>query len=428
MNNTEIVKAGLQKRYSREKRFQFYGKAAVMSGFIFLIFLLFDITTKAIPAFSITEILLEIPMDRGSLDLSNVGMANNAGVAIDDEALASIDYGGLVKKALRLQFPEVTKRKDKKLLYKLISGGAKFKLRQLLSDNPRLIGGDTLSIWFKADDDIDTFYKLKRVTSRVSAEQVEFIESLKTQSLIRTSLNWDFFTNSDSREPEQAGIKGALLGSFWTLLVTLMVSLPVGIAAAIYLEEFAPQNRLTDFIEININNLAAVPSIVFGLLGLAVFINFFGMPRSVPLVGGLVLSLMTLPTIIISSRASIKSVPPSLREAALGLGASHMQTVFHHVLPQAMPGVLTGAIIGMAQALGETAPLLMIGMVAFIVDVPGGVFDSATVLPVQIYLWSDSPESAFTALTAATILVLLAFLTVMNALAIMLRTYFERQR
>jgi phosphate transport system permease protein len=204
--------------------------------------------------------------------------------------------------------------------------------------------------------------------------------------------------------------------------------LPVGIAAAIYLEEFAPQNRLTDFIEININNLAAVPSIVFGLLGLAVFINFFGMPRSVPLVGGLVLSLMTLPTIIISSRAAIKSVPPSLREAALGLGASHMQTVFHHVLPQAMPGVLTGAIIGMAQALGETAPLLMIGMVAFIVDVPGGVLDSATVLPVQIFLWSDSPESAFSALTAATILVLLAFLTAMNALAILLRNYFERQR
>jgi len=423
MNNTETVKAGLRKRYSREKRFQFYGKAAVMSGFIFLIFLLFDITSKAIPAFNITEILLDIPMDRVSLNLSN-----NKSLSIDDAALASIDYGGLVKRALRTQFPEVTSRKQKKLLYKLISSGAKFELRQQLSDNPELIGGEPLSIWFKADDDIDTFYKFERITSRVNPEQIAFIETLKTQSRIRTALNFDFFTNSDSREPEQAGIKGALLGSFWTLLVTLLVSLPVGIAAAIYLEEFAPQNRLTDFIEININNLAAVPSIVFGLLGLAVFINFFGMPRSAPLVGGLVLSLMTLPTIIISSRAAIKSVPPSLKEAALGLGASHMQTVFHHVLPQAMPGVLTGAIIGMAQALGETAPLLMIGMVAFIVDVPGGVMDSATVLPVQIFLWADSPESAFTALTAATILVLLVFLTVMNALAIMLRNYFERQR
>ncbi|HEY5740258.1 MAG TPA: PstA family ABC transporter permease, partial [Gammaproteobacteria bacterium] len=212
-----------------------------------------------------------------------------------------------------------------------------------------------------------------------------------------------------------------------TLLVTLIVSLPVGVSAAIYLEEFAPQNRLTDFIEININNLAAVPSIVFGLLGLAVFINFFGMPRSAPIVGGLVLSLMTLPTIIISSRAALKSVPPSIKEAALGIGASHMQVVFHHTLPLAMPGILTGSIIGMAQALGESAPLLMIGMVAFIVDVPGGIFDSATVLPVQIYLWSDSPERAFTALTAATILVLLAFLTAMNAIAIYLRRRFERR-
>jgi len=423
MNNTEIVKAGLRKRYAREKRFQFYGKAAVMSGFIFLIFLLFDITSKAMPAFSITEILLDIPMDRVTL-----GVSNNSRLSIDDTVLASIDYAGLVKKALRIQFPEVTKRKQKKLLYQLISSGAEFELRQLFSDNSGLVGGEPLSIWFKADDDIDTFYKLERITSRVKPQQITFIETLKKQSRIRTTLNFDFFTNSDSREPEQAGIKGALLGSFWTLLVTLMVSLPVGIAAAIYLEEFAPQNRLTDFIEVNINNLAAVPSIVFGLLGLAVFINFFGMPRSAPLVGGLVLSLMTLPTIIISSRAAIKSVPPSLKEAALGLGASHMQTVFHHVLPQAMPGVLTGAIIGMAQALGETAPLLMIGMVAFIVDVPGGVMDSATVLPVQIFLWADSPESAFTALTAATILVLLAFLTMMNALAIMLRNYFERQR
>ena len=244
---------------------------------------------------------------------------------------------------------------------------------------------------------------------------------------IRTAFNTTLFTNSDSREPEQAGIRGAVMGSFWTLLVTLIVSLPVGVSAAIYLEEFAPQNRLTDFIEININNLAAVPSIVFGLLGLAVFINFFGMPRSAPIVGGLVLSLMTLPTIIISSRAALKSVPPSIKEAALGIGASHMQVVFHHTLPLAMPGILTGSIIGMAQALGESAPLLMIGMVAFIVDVPGGIFDSATVLPVQIYLWSDSPERAFTALTAATILVLLAFLTAMNAIAIYLRRRFERR-
>ena len=313
------------------------------------------------------------------------------------------------------------------MLYRLVSSGAEFDLQDRLLADPGLLEKETLTLWVKADDDIDTYFKLATRTSRVKDRQVEFIDELAAKEQIRTAFNSTLFTASDSREPEQAGIRGALLGSFWTLLVTLVVSLPVGISAAIYLEEFAPQNRITDFIEININNLAAVPSIVFGLLGLAVFINFFGMPRSAPLVGGLVLSLMTLPTIIISSRAAIKSVPPSIKEAALGIGASHMQVVFHHSLPLAMPGILTGSIIGMAQALGETAPLLMIGMVAFIVDVPGGIFDSATVLPVQIYLWSDSPERAFTALTATTILVLLGFLTLMNALAIYLRKRFERR-
>ena len=421
MSNTDIVKQGLKKRYAREKRFQLYGRLAVLSGFVFLVILLLDIFVKAMPAFSVTEILLDISVDRNTLELSG-------NIELNSEILTAINYAGLIKKALRDSFPEVKKRKQKKLLYKLVSGGAEFKLRDLIMHNPGLIGEQNLSIWVKADDDIDTYFKLEKVTSRVNQDQIEFIDQLKENGRIRTSFNFDFFTSGDSREPEQAGIKGALVGSFWTLLVTLLVSLPVGIAAAVYLEEFAPQNKFTDFIEININNLAAVPSIVFGLLGLAVFISFFGLPRSAPLVGGLVLSLMTLPTIIISSRAAIKSVPPSLKEAALGLGASHMQTVFHHVLPQAMPGILTGSIIGMAQALGETAPLLMIGMVAFIVDVPGGIFDSATVLPVQIYLWSDSPERAFTALTAATILVLLAFLTVMNALAIFLRSYFEKKR
>ncbi len=420
MNNTDIVRQSLKRRYAREKRFQLYGKLAVLTGFVFLALLLLDITTKAMPAFQATEIQLTIPVDHQTLEL-------NADTALDEASLRGIDYGGLIKQALREAFPEVRKRKDKKELYSLASSGAEFKLRDMILANPALIGGEPLSLWIKADDDIDTYYKLQKVTSRISEKQIEFVQKLAETGQIRTSFNTTLFTASDSREPEQAGIRGALLGSFWTLLVTLFLSMPVGIAAAIYLEEFAPKNRFTDFIEININNLAAVPSIVFGLLGLAVFINFFGMPRSAPLVGGLVLSLMTLPTIIISSRAALKSVPPSIKEAALGLGASHMQTVFHHVLPLAMPGILTGAIIGMAQALGETAPLLMIGMVAFIVDVPGGIFDSATVLPVQIYLWSDSPERAFTALTAATILVLLVFLVVMNAIAIYLRKHFERR-
>lgn len=420
MNNTKIVQQSLKRRNAREKRFQLYGKMAVMTGFIFLAILLIDIITKAMPAFQSTEIFLEVPLDRETLDIP-------AETALDRETLSNIDYLRLLKLSIRNAFPDVTKRKDKKVLYSLFSNGAEFTLRERVMSNPELIGDQPLMLWVLADDDVDTYYKLQTVTSRISKKQIQFISRLVQNELIRTSFNTTFFTHSDSREPEQAGIKGAITGSFWTLLVTLLIALPVGIAAAIYLEEFAPQNRLTDFIEININNLAAVPSIVFGLLGLAVFINFFGVPRSAPLVGGLVLSLMTLPTIIITSRAALKSVPPSIKEAALGIGASHMQTVFHHVLPLAMPGILTGAIIGMAQALGETAPLLMIGMVAFIVDIPGGFLDSATVLPVQIYLWSDSPERAFTALTAATILVLLGFLAVMNAIAIYLRKHFERR-
>jgi phosphate transport system permease protein len=420
MNNTEIVKRGLKKRYAREKRFQWYGRGAVMVGFIFLALLIVDITIKALPAFSVTEIQLAVALDRESLGLPNSG-------AIDADMISAIDFGAVIKRALRDAFPEVSSRKDKKLLYQLVSSGAEFPLSDMLQANPGLVGQKSQTVWLKADDDIDTYYKLGTHTSRVDDRQVEMIEQLRQNDRIRVAFNTTFFSASDSREPEQAGIRGAIAGSFWTLLVTLLVSLPVGVAAAIYLEEFAPQNRFTDFIEININNLAAVPSIVFGMLGLAVFINFFGMPRSAPIVGGLVLSLMTLPTIIISSRAALKSVPPSIKEAALGIGASKMQVVFHHTLPLAMPGILTGSIIGMAQALGESAPLLMIGMVAFIVDVPGGIFDSATVLPVQIYLWSDSPERAFTALTAATILVLLGFLIAMNAIAIYLRKRFERR-
>lgn len=268
---------------------------------------------------------------------------------------------------------------------------------------------------------------LPEASRKVSDDQIVWLETLRDQGRIDTVFNTRFFTAGDSREPELAGIWGAAVGSFWTMLVTFCLAFPIGVLAAIYLEEFAPKRRLTDFIEVNINNLAAVPSIVFGLLGLAVFLGFFGVPRSAPLAGGIVLALMTLPTIIIASRAAIRAVPPSIREAALGVGASKLQSTFHHVLPLAMPGILTGTIIGMAQALGETAPLIMIGMVAFIVDIPTGILDSATVLPVQVYRWSDFPERAFEARTAAAILVLLAFLVIMNALAVFLRKRFERR-
>ncbi len=262
---------------------------------------------------------------------------------------------------------------------------------------------------------------------KISDPEIIWLESLKEAGHVENGWNTLFLTRGASREAEMAGIWGAVVGSFLTLVVTLLLSFPIGVAAAIYLEEFAPKNRITDFIEVNINNLAAVPSIVFGLLGLAVFLNFANFPRSAPLVGGMVLALMTLPTIIIASRAALKAVPPSIREAALGVGASKIQAVFHHVLPLAMPGMLTGTIIGMAQALGETAPLLMIGMVAFIVDVPGGITDPATVLPVQIYMWADFPEQAFQQKTAAAIMVLLAFLVLMNAIAVVLRKRFERR-
>ena len=262
---------------------------------------------------------------------------------------------------------------------------------------------------------------------KVSDVQIMALETLKSDGAVSSSFNSRFFTSGDSREPELAGIWGAIVGSFWTMLVTFALAFPIGVLAAIYLEEFAPKNRITDLIEVNINNLAAVPSIVFGLLGLAVFLGVFGVPRSAPLAGGIVLALMTLPTIIIASRAAIRAVPPSIRDAALGVGASKVQTTFHHVLPLAMPGVLTGSIIGMAQALGETAPLIMIGMVAFIVDIPTGITDSATVLPVQVFRWSDFPERAFEARTSAAICVLLTFLVIMNALAVLLRRQFERR-
>jgi phosphate transport system permease protein len=298
--------------------------------------------------------------------------------------------------------------------------------------NPAVIGS-TIELWVPADDDVDMLMKghidrdVPEQERRMKDDQIAWVDRLVEQGRVESRFNTTFFTAGDSREPELAGILGAASGSFFMLIVTLLLSFPMGVAAAVYLEEFAPQNRWTDLIEVNINNLAAVPSIVFGLLGLAVFINFFGLPRSAPLVGGLVLTLMTLPTIIIASRAAQKSVPPSIREAALGIGASKMQMVFHHVLPLSMPGMLTGTIIGMAQALGESAPLLMIGMIAFIVDIPTSVTDPATALPVQIYLWADSPERAFVERTSAAIMVLLAFLITMNALAVVLRKKFERR-
>jgi phosphate transport system permease protein len=399
------------------------GLGAIVLGLVFVSFLFISIFANGYTAFQQTYVKLDIDFDPEMI--VPVGES-------DPQALSRADYGGLVKKALREMFPEVTNRREKKVLYNLVSTGAGYQLRDRVMRDPALVG-TRQSLWLVADDDVDMLIKghidlnLPESDRRIKNNQMAWIQSLQAEGRIEKRFNTTFFTAGDSREPELSGIKGAVYGSFFTLLICLLIAFPVGVAAAVYLEEFAPRNRWTDIIEVNINNLAAVPSIVFGLLGLAVFINFFGLPRSVPLVGGLVLALMTLPTIIIASRAALKSVPPSIREAALGVGASPMQTITHHVLPLAMPGMLTGTIIGMAQALGETAPLLMIGMVAFIVDVPGGPFDPSAVLPVQIYLWADSPERAFVERTSAAIMVLLAFLIGMNLLAVWLRKKFERR-
>jgi phosphate transport system permease protein len=417
------VNASLSKRYRAEMRFRLYGLLSVLLGIAFLVILLGSIVANGYSAFAQTFVTLDVHLDPEVIDPEGTR---------DPETLRLANYNGLIRTSLREAFPGVTGRSDKRKLYALVSNGAPFQIQHMVEDDPSLIG-KTVSIEMPTSSDVDMLIK-KRIDRnvpeeqrRVSDVQIGWIDALVAQGRIEKHWNVALFTNGDSRDPEMAGIWGAVKGSFYMLLVTLALSFPIGVAAAIYLEEFAPRNRWTDLIEININNLAAVPSIVFGLLGLAVFLNFFGLPRSAPLVGGLVLTVMTLPTVIISSRAALTSVPPSIREAALGMGASKMQSTFHHVAPLALPGMLTGTIIGMARALGESAPLLMIGMVAFIVDVPQGFSDPSTALPVQVYLWADAPERAFVERTSAAIMVLLAFLIAMNSVAIYLRRRFERR-
>lgn len=422
-NIKAIVNSGLARRHAAERRFRWYGLIAISLGLAFVALMFANIIGKGYPAFWQTYVQVPISFDAAELDPTGQG---------DPQTLARADYGALVRTGLRQLFPEVEGRLPLRALYGLVSADAAYELQQQVRDNPQLLG-TTQKAWLLASAPVDTFVKgnidrkLDETHRPVKDNQIAWIERLQADGQIERQFNTVLFTRGDSREPEQAGIRGALMGSLFTLLVTFVLSFPIGVATAVYLEEFAPKNRWTDIIEVNINNLAAVPSIVFGLLGLAVFINFFGLPRSAPLVGGLVLSLMTLPVIIIAGRAALTSVPPSIREAALGMGASKLQMVGHHVLPLAMPGMLTGSIIGMARALGESAPLLMIGMVAFIVDVPKTFLDPATVLPVQIYLWSDLPERAFVERTSAAIMVLLAFMILMNGLAIVLRKRFERR-
>jgi phosphate transport system permease protein len=419
-NTRSMVEAGLKRRHRREAVFRLLGLLATAVGIVFLGVFFFSLFAQGLPAFQQT--FVELDIEYAEEILAPLGQVD----------LEYADYDALVRNALWKKFPEVTDRRARRDLARLVSAGAGFQLRNALLEEPELIGrSQRVAVPVAADVDMLAKGKIDRATvaaqRRLSDRQIEWIDRLSAEGLLHTRFNIALFTNGDSREPELAGIKGALMGSFYMLVVTIALAFPLGVAAAVYLEEFAPKNRWSDLIEVNINNLAAVPSIVFGLLGLAVFVNWIGMPRSAPLVGGLVLALLTLPVIIIASRAAIKAVPPSIREAALGVGASKMQVVFHHVLPLALPGMLTGAIIGMSRALGETAPLLMIGMVAFIVDVPSGFTDPATALPVQIFLWADSPERAFAERTSAAIIVLLAFLLLMNLAAIIMRKKASRQ-
>ena len=414
------VEAGLPRRRRKEVMFQAVGMLATTVGVLFLGVFFATLIADGASAFRQTFMKLDVEFSEEVLA---------PGGELD---LAYADFDGLVRSAMREAIPEASDRHARRELYRLVSVGAGYQLRDLVAADPGLLG-TTQTLWVPASSNVDMLIKgnidaeVDESLRPLSDRQIGWVRALQEAGRLETRFNKALFTNGDSREPELAGIRGAVMGSLYMLIVTILLSFPIGVAAAIYLEEFAPRNRWSDLIEVNINNLAAVPSIVFGLLGLAVFINWASLPRSAPLVGGLVLTLLTLPVIIIASRAAIKAVPPSIREAALGLGASQMQVVFHHVLPLALPGMLTGAIIGMSRALGESAPLLMIGMVAFIVDVPGGFSDPATALPVQIYLWADSPERAFAERTSAAIIVLLGFLLVMNLTAVILRRRMERK-
>lgn len=396
-----------------EKRFRAYGIGALGLAVLALCFILFVLLARGIDGFQQAQVELPITFDATALAMEK------------DQALSSLppsSFNPLIQESLKKQFPEVTDRKDLRDLSALVATGNGVRLRQALAAHPEWLG-KTVPLWLPAGGNADLY--LKGNTEKLNDNQQQWLKKLQQEGKIKTVFNTTFFTQGDSRSPEQAGFLGAITGSLLTLVVCLAWVFPIGVATAVFLEEFSRKNRFTDFLEVNINNLAAVPSIVFGLLGLAVYINLMGLPRSAPIVGGLTLALMILPVIIIATRTAITAIPGSIRDAARALGASPVQVVWHHVLPLAMPGIMTGTILGLARAIGETAPLLMIGMVAFVADIPTGFTSPATAMPVQIYLWASSPEAGFAEKTAAGILVLLMLLLLMNALAIVLRKKFE---
>jgi phosphate transport system permease protein len=417
---------GIKRRYRAERRFRAYGVAALSFGLLFLALLLWSVVSKGYTAFQQTMITVPVEFSEQVIDKDNER-------ATDPQKLMTANYPIIARNALAKALGVAENdTSGLRAVNQMISNSVRSQLRDMVVANPQIIG-TTQTVSLLAAGDIDSAWKgqinleVSEDNRKVSDQQVGWMNKLAEAGALAKHFNGGIFFNGASSRPEAAGVGVALIGSFYMMLIVLVLSLPIGVAASIYLEEFAPKNKFTDLIEVNINNLAAVPSIVYGLLGLAVFVNFMGMPRSASLVGGLVLTLMTLPTIIIATRAALKAVPPSIRAAALGLGASKMQTIFHHVLPLAMPGILTGTIIGLAHALGETAPLLLIGMVAFVANYPTTPMDPSTALPVQIYMWANEAERAFVERTSGAIIILLLFLIVMNVGAILLRRRFERR-
>jgi len=413
----------LNKRLNSEKRFRIYCIGAMSFALAWVLILFLNIFSSGYSAFYRTVIQVDVPFLNLIEDTTQFS-------EMSSEDINNLSMYSFSKKAIYGLFPDIEEKKDKKMLIRLFSIEFEQEIREFLESNKSNIN-ETETIYLTASDDVDQVNKgnypryLDEDKRRIKDIQLLFFDDLVDRGLVSYEFNLPFLMRGDSREPELAGVGGSIVGSLFTILVVLILSFPIGIFAAIYLEKITTKNRVTDFIEININNLAAVPSIVFGLLGLGIILNTFGLPRSTPLVGGIVLSLMTLPTIIIATRASLRAVPPSIREGALAVGATKMQAVMHHVVPVAMPGALTGTIIGLAQALGETAPLLLIGMVAFVVDVPQTPLDASASLPVQVYLWSESAERGYVEKTSATIMMLLGFLILMNLAAVLIRRKFE---
>lgn len=414
----------LKSRYAAEARFKAYGIAAIVFGLSFLALLFANIISRGYTAFQQSAFTLPINLDPAVISPSGKNEENE---------LLTADYTALANQALFAAIGIDTKSKPEvRAASQLLSSGADVQIRKVVLANPKLIG-QTVPITLLAHGNVDSMMKgafdrtIPEDRRKLSDKQLGWLDAASAKGYLGTHFNTGLFTYGASSQPETAGIGAALIGSLFMMATVLLLAVPLGVAAAVYLEEFAPKNLFTDMIEVNINNLAAIPSIVFGLLGLAIFINFAGLPRSASLVGGLVLTLMTLPTIIIATRAAIGAVPPSIREAALGVGASKMQSITHHVVPLALPGILTGTIIGLAKALGETAPLLMIGMVAFVVEPPSTPLDPATALPVQIYMWATAAERGFVERTSGATMILLMFLACMNILAVILRRKFERR-